>query len=161
MSTWNWNNFTLVGDGNFLRRYAKEHDIFLYPYDILTGSDIALFENIKEKSPEKRYIICTIAEMKPQKTSKNLYHIVPFHTGAIWSSMSASSYEWAVSLWNQRMQITAKRILKSFPWRFWDMEHSAIRLNACTGFVVVFLLALNNAVYDFLAEHIYAALYKI
>ena len=158
VSIWRWNNFTLAGDGNFLRSYAKEHNLFLYPYDILTGSDIALFENINEKAPEKRYIVCTTAEMKPQKTSKNLYHIVPSHTMAIWDSVSASSYEGAVALWNKRTQTTAKRILKSFPWRFWAMEHSAIWLNSFTCFVVFFLLAINNSVYHFLTEHTYLSL---
>lgn len=159
MSIWRWNNFILAGDGNFLRGYAKEHNLFLYPYDILTGSDIGLFENINEKSPEKRYIVCTTAEMLPKKSAeKNLYHIVPSHTMAIWDSVSSSSYEGAIALWNQRTQTTAKRILKSFPWRFFAMEHSAIWLNVFTCFVVFFLLALNNSVYHFMTEYTYLTL---
>ena len=41
--TWQWNDFIEVESGDSLRNYAREHNLFIYPYDISTGSDIAMF----------------------------------------------------------------------------------------------------------------------
>ena len=58
------NTYRLAEDGNFLRDYARAENRFIYPYDILTGADIGLFENVKAKEEKHRYIICTLKEMK-------------------------------------------------------------------------------------------------
>ena len=74
MSKSKWNNYTLAGDGNYLRRYAKEHNLFLYPYDISTGSDIVLLEPSNEQSPsERQYIICTLSEIELNNPANTIY----------------------------------------------------------------------------------------
>ena len=56
----NWNKFKLVGDGDFLRKYAREHGLFIYPYDLLTGADIALFEDFETKKNDEHFLVCTM-----------------------------------------------------------------------------------------------------
>ena len=123
MSSWKkWNNFILVGDGNFLRNYAKAQNLFLYPYDISTGSDIALFETVKDWYPQRRYLVCPLDEMKLQTWKKdNTYYFK-----SMWSVITFSSCDEAIAEWNKRMQTIAKEMIPPLPWRFFSMEGSAI-----------------------------------
>ena len=151
---WQWNNFRLTADGDALRSFAKEHGIFIYPYDIQTGSDIAMFEGIKVKDPKQRFIVCSMDDMK-QKTVKNetAYEISTWSRTGDWDSYCSESYEGAVELWNKRMKKTAKYLLKPPFLRFFLIEHPAILLNICIWGVIFLITLSTNEVSSFFREH--------
>lgn len=152
---WQWNNFILTDGGDSVRNFAKEHDLFIYPYDILTGSDIAMFESIKVKDPKQRFIICGIDDMrqKKDKEGKIIYEISTWSRISDWDSYCSDSYEGAVSLWNERMKKTSQRLLRPPFRRFLLIEYPAIVMNLFLWGFIFFVVALNNDVFHFFCDH--------
>lgn len=151
---WQWNNFMLVSDGNALRRFAKEHDMFIYPYDIQTGSDIAMFEGIKVKDPKQRFIVCGADDMRKKKIRDGTaYEISTWGRVGDWDKYCSESYEGAIGLWNKRMKKTARQLLKPVVRRFFLMEYPAIVMNLFLWGFIFFILALNNDVFFFFCDH--------
>lgn len=155
MATWQWNNFILAGTGETLRTFAKEHDIFIYPYDILTASDIAMYENIKSKDHKERFIVCAVDDMmkKESKNGTTIYQITTWARMSDWNSYSAETYEVAIELWNKRMKETAQKLLKPPLRRFFSIEYTAIVKNLFAWGFVFFIVSLNNDVFYFLRDH--------
>ncbi len=89
---WQWNNFILMANGDALRCFAKEHGVFIYPYDIQTGSDIAMFEGMKVKDPKQRFIVCGIDDMR-EKTISDIasYEISTWGRVGDWDNFAEKS----------------------------------------------------------------------
>ena len=155
--SWLRHPFKLARDGNSIRELAKRKDLFLCPYDILTGSDIALFEDTKSKTAE-RYFVCALDEMR-RSTGRNSDMYRHADTNVIWlPRYYAASHEEAIRLWNDRAQLMARRMLKPFPWRFFLMEYAGMFWTAIVWGIVFFLLAINNEIFHFIDDHSYFAL---
>ena len=90
--TWQWNDFIEVLSGDELRHYAQEHNVFIYPYDIFTSSDIAMFKNVKVKDPKNRFIVCALNDMneKDTKEGKVIYEIEPWARMCEWESCAVA-----------------------------------------------------------------------
>ena len=112
--------FYLLKNGDALRDFARKCNLFLYPYDILTGADMALFEDPEEKSPDLRYIVCSLEEMKPKGRGDTAYMLkdVEVATGSYYGR----SPEVAISFWNKRIQERAQRLLKPVFRQFLSLE---------------------------------------
>ena len=126
--TWQWNDFIEVLSGDELRHYAQEHNVFIYPYDIFTSSDIAMFKNVKVKDPKNRFIVCALNDMneKDTKEGKVIYEIEPWVRMCEWESCAADSYEGAIARWNKRMKKTAAKMMKPPLRRFVALESSSM-----------------------------------
>lgn len=150
-----WNQFKLLGDGDFLRAYAREHDRFICPYDLLTGSDIGLFENLEAARKEEQYLICAMKDVKlGSAKGEKLYKIAPQGLYKNVFACSAATYEDALELWNRKMQQTAKNLLKPIPRRFLAMEMEGIFLNVLGWGLFVLMLGFIPFVYEFLKENV-------
>ena len=151
---WQWNNYILMANGDALRCFAKEHGIFIYPYDIQTGSDIAMFEGMKVKDPKQRFIVCGIDDMR-EKTISGItsYEISTWGRVGDWDNYCSESYEGAIELWNKRMKETAQQLLKPPLRRFWLNEYSAIFMNLLLWGFIFFIVSLNNNVFFFFRDH--------
>jgi len=153
--TWQWNDFIKVESGDTLRNYAREHNFFIYPYDIFTGSDIAMFKNVKVKDPQKRFIVCVLSDMneKDARDGQVIYGIKPWERMGDWESSAADSYEGALVRWNKRMKKTVVRMLKPPLRRFMAMEYSAMVTNIFLWGFLFFILSFNSTVSDFFHSH--------
>ena len=150
-----WNQFKLLGDGDFLRAYAREHDRFICPYDLLTGSDIGLFENLEATRKEEQYLICAMKDVKlGSSKGEKLYKIAPQGLYKNVFACSAATYEEALELWNRKMQQTAKNLLKPIPRRFLAMEMEGIFINVLGWGLFVLMLGFIPFVYEFLKENV-------
>ena len=164
--------YEMVWNGDYVRDLARRCHWFLCPYDILTGADIALFENTiaDEKHPERRYIVCSLDEVQEKmvrvKSKEHMgesekakrYCIVDFTTISE-GKYSAASPEEAIERWNCRAQLTAKLMLKKFPRRFFLLEYANMFKNALLWGLVFFIVLLNNDVYHFAQEHSFFVLF--
>lgn len=153
--TWQWNNFKMAMSGDALRQLAGERGLFLYPYDILTGSDLVMLENIKVKDPKQKFIVCAVMDMK-ETESKEGQKIYAIETSAImwdWDRYCADTYEGAIALWNKRMKKMARNLQRP-PWqRFLCIEYPALGMNVFLWGVLFLILALSDAVSGFYHEH--------
>lgn len=153
--TWQWNDFIEVLSGDELRHYAQEHNVFIYPYDIFTSSDIAMFKNVKVKDPKNRFIVCALNDMneKDTKEGKVIYEIEPWARMCEWESCAADSYEGAIARWNKRMKKTAAKMMKPPLRRFVALESSSMVTNIFLWGFVFFILSFNSSVSDFFHSH--------
>ena len=150
-----WNQFKLLGDGDFLRAYAREHDRFICPYDLLTGSDIGLFENLEAVRKEEQYLICAMKDVKlGSAKGDKLYKIAPQGLYKNVFACSGATYEEALELWNRKMRKTAKNLLKPIPRRFLAMEMEGIFINVLGWGLFVLMLGFIPFVYEFLKENV-------
>lgn len=153
--TWQWNDFIEELSGEELRNYAREHNRFIYPYDILTGSDIAMFKNVKVKDAKKRFIICPLDDMneKDTKDGQVIYEIESWARMCDWESCADDSYEGAIARWNKQMKKTAAKMMKPPLRRFVAMESSSMVTNIFLWGVLFFLFSFNSSVSDFFHSH--------
>ena len=149
-----WNQFRLLGDGDFLRNYAREHNLFIYPYDLLTGSDMALFEDLEAKNSAEQYLICALSDVKlGSDTGGKLYKLAPQALYKNATACRGATYEEVLKLWNERMRKQAETLLKPLPRRFLALEGGAIIINVLGWGLFVLMLGFIPFVYDFLKEN--------
>jgi hypothetical protein len=149
-----WNQFKLLGDGDFLRNYAREHNLFIYPYDLLTGSDIALFEDLDARRNDERYLICALSEVAPgSDKGGKLYKLAPQAIYKHATACRGATYEAALAFWNERMQKLARTLLQPLPRRFLSLEGGAIFINILGWGLFVLVLGFIPFVYEFLKEN--------
>ncbi|MBE6093178.1 MAG: hypothetical protein E7201_08465 [Selenomonas ruminantium] len=153
--TWQWNDFIEVESGDTLRSYAREHNLFVYPYDLFTGAEIAMFKNVKVQDQQKRFIVCALNDMneKDARDGQVIYEIKPWARMCEWESSAADSYEGAIVRWNKRMKKTAVRMLKPPIIRFITMEYSAMVTNIFVWGFLFFVLSFNSTISDFFHSH--------
>lgn len=153
--TWQWNDFTEELSGEELRNYAREHNRFIYPYVLFTGSDIAMFKNVKVKDAKKRFIVCALDDMneKDTKDGQVIYEIESWARMCDWESCAADSYEGAIARWNKHMKKTAAKMLKPPFRRFMAMESSSIVTNIFLWGILFFILSFNSSMSEFFHSH--------
>lgn len=156
----NWNKFKLVGDGDFLRKYAREHGLFIYPYDLLTGADIALFEDFETKKNDEHFLVCTMNDVKvrPDKLEK-IYRLSAHNRGRDVFACRGATYEAALAGWNKEMQKLAKTLLKPLPQRFLSIESNGLFLNVLGWGIFVYILGAIPFVHEFLRENVLAIIF--
>lgn len=146
--------YRLVHDGDFLREYAREHNLFIYPYDLETGADIALYENTETKEKMQRYYICSLEEVKPRYGKAGLHEKLLFcDFGSQCRQDCAGDFAGALASWNTRMRKRLKTLQKPFLWRFLALEADSIFLNAIflglLYYLIVFFPALDNLLREY------------
>jgi len=153
--TWQKYKFILAANGEALHNFAREHNLFIFPYDLRRTADIALYENIVTKNPSERYIICAVCDMKKLETDNNLTTYIFDNLEILenWNIRISETYEGAIYNWNVLMKNTANTLLKPPLQRIWDTEFPY----AITKFVLYgilgFLFLLDNDNYHFFLEH--------
>lgn len=133
--------YRLVHKGDFLREFAREHNLFIYPYDLETGADIALYENTEAKEKTHRYYVCSLEEAKPRQGRKGP-HEAPLVCDMIYQCRPhcAASFEGALQSWNLRMQKRLQILQYPFWQRFFVLELDGIVKNAGVYILIYCLL---------------------
>ena len=153
--TWQKYKFILAANGEALHNFAREHNLFIFPYDLRRTADIALYENIVTKNPSERYIICAVCDMKKLETDNNLTTYIFDNLEILenWNIRISETYEGAIYNWNVLMKNTANTLLKPPLQRIWDTEFPYVVTKFVLYGILGFLFLLDNDNYHFFLEH--------
>ena len=139
--------FMLLHNGDFLRDYAKSRNMFLYPYDIRTGSDISVFRNMADST---HFVVFSMDEMKPvQKDGVTLYEIRDVNLMFSWEKQLGDELGTAISHWNSRTQHNAKVLLKPVLQRFVSLESKEILVNLVIWAVISAIQPLYTILHEY------------
>ena len=111
--------YRLAMEGDALRKYAKEKDIFIFPYDLQSGADIALYENTEAKEEAQRYVVFSLEEVRPRHGKSGLHELPETcDMGSNFRAQGAGNAAGAIGHWNKRMQERTQKLQKPFFYRF-------------------------------------------
>lgn len=146
--------YKLVHTGDFLRQYAKENDLFIYPYDLLTGADIALYENTEAKEKRQRYYVCSLEELSMNKGKVGAYERpAKCEFPAALRHEAAVDFEGALTNWNKRMREGIVRFQRPFWSRFFSIELGNIVFNAGFLLIIYSVISAIPGLYSLLKEY--------
>ena len=147
--------YRLAMEGDALRKYAKAQDIFIFPYDLQSGADIALYENTEAKQEAQRYVVFSLEEVRPRHGKSGLHELPETcDMGSNFRAQGAGNAAGAIGQWNKRMQERTQKLQKPFFHRFICFELDNIILNAVFfGFLYYLIGAALPALDGLLREY--------
>ncbi|MBR2214296.1 MAG: hypothetical protein IJ849_00900 [Selenomonadaceae bacterium] len=138
------NKFVMARDGDSLRQWCANNNLFLYPYDIVTGADIALFKN----EVNDGFIVMTMEEVKNLRGYSYRFLIKDPLLYASYKELMVSTPGVAVVQWNDRARKRAAALLQPLPRRFFSSEWPHMLSNFVI-WGIVYWLVIHSPVYQY------------